>query len=307
MPTKNYTMKSLRSSTARTIRNQPPPQQQQLTALEAATARNKSDGNDLRGPCNNKFGGACFVLSGTLFLIRGLLDFAAGPPPVLPTEVGQGDILSWIASQWLLHAFANEIHFAATVSLVPAVFVLYHSGLVAAADAAIAVVHTDPTDNKGVNNATAAVMAAATVTGCGILATVVVPLLIVLDVVHGRLVYPAYGLRSIHTPEMAQLAVAIFYGGMHAVSILMGIATVALSLAILLRTNERSNDEDHHRYNNSNDHNSNKRLAYLGFVTGGFDVVGAYPHAIGPMWTLICQMLFAGWFVAVGLKLYSLR
>jgi hypothetical protein len=53
--------------------------------------------------------------------------------------------------------------------------------------------------------------------------------------------------------------------------------------------------------------NYGKRIAYLGFVTGVFDIIGAYPYAIGPILTLVCGVFFAAWFVAVGSKLYIMR
>jgi hypothetical protein len=49
-----------------------------------------------------------------------------------------------------------------------------------------------------------------------------------------------------------------------------------------------------------------KRIVYLGFVTAAVDLIGAYPDAIGSMLTLLCQVFFAAWFIAVGAKLYSL-
>jgi hypothetical protein len=44
----------------------------------------------------------------------------------------------------------------------------------------------------------------------------------------------------------------------------------------------------------------------LGLVTGVFDVVGAYPWAIGPALLLACQALYAAWFMAVGWRLRGL-
>jgi hypothetical protein len=60
---------------------------------------------------------------------------------------------------------------------------------------------------------------------------VAIPVLMVLLVVHGRLVYPVYCIR-VGTPDLAAFVVAIFYGGLHAISLLMGIATFVLSLAM---------------------------------------------------------------------------
>ena len=111
-----------------------------------------------------------------------------------------------------------------------------------------------------------------------------IPVLFVLDIVHGRLIYPVYGLR-IATPAEAELVVGLFYGGLHAVFIMMGVATISLSVALQRGSHER-------------------RIACLGFVTGVFDVIGSYPWAIGPVLTVASQALFAAWFLAVGWKLY---
>jgi hypothetical protein len=46
-----------------------------------------------------------------------------------------------------------------------------------------------------------------------------------------------------------------------------------------------------------------RNIAYLGFATAGFDLMGGYPEAIGPIWGLVSSIFFAAWFVAVGLKL----
>jgi hypothetical protein len=48
-------------------------------------------------------------------------------------------------------------------------------------------------------------------------------------------------------------------------------------------------------------------VVYLGFATAIVDVIGSYPYAIGPVLTLVSQVFFAAWFVAVGSQLYSMR
>ena len=45
------------------------------------------------------------------------------------------------------------------------------------------------------------------------------------------LVYPVYGMR-VDTPEAGALVVMIFYGGLHAIYLLLAVATIVLSLAI---------------------------------------------------------------------------
>jgi hypothetical protein len=119
-------------------------------------------------------------------------------------------------------------------------------------------------------------------TGCGIIASMI-PVIVVLLIVHGRLVYPVYGI-IIDTPAIAEFAVAVFYGGFHAINLMLGIATFVLSLAMMRGVYGKS-------------------VAYLGIATGVLDIVGSYPYAIGPILTLVCQVFFAAWFVAVGSKL----
>ena len=121
------------------------------------------------------------------------------------------------------------------------------------------------------------------VIGCGLMATVG-PILMGLLIVHGRLVYPVFGIR-VDTPEIAAFAVALFYGGLHAVSLLMGIATFVVSLAM-------------------KQGGCGKPVVYLGVVTAVADVAGAYPDAIGPVLTLLSQVVFTAWFLAVGAQLY---
>lgn len=202
-----------------------------------------------------KFGGISLIISGVLFFLKSLLDLVAGPPPSSGTE-----ILAWRASGELPLALVSEVLFFAAMFLVPAVIALYYS--LASTDRVKAML------------------------GCGIIA-VVIPIIDVLLIVHGRLVYPVYGIR-VNTPVIAELVVAVYYGGLHAISILLGIATVVLSLAMKRGV-------------------YGKRIAYLGIATGAFDIIGAYPYGIGPILTLVCQVFFAAWFVAVGAKLYRIR
>jgi hypothetical protein len=109
----------------------------------------------------------------------------------------------------------------------------------------------------------------------------------VLVIVHGRLVYPVYGMR-VATPEAAVMTLMIFYGGLHAIYLMLGIATIVLSLAIMRGPYA-------------------KWISYFGFATGALDIIGGYPWAIGPMLTLVCQIFFAGWFVAVGSQLFRMQ
>lgn len=198
-----------------------------------------------------KAGGISFIISGVLFFLKYLLDLMAGPPPSSGAE-----ILVWAASGKLPLSIMNEVLFFAGLFLVPAVIALYDS-----------LASTDRTKAA---------------LGCGIIA-VVIPIIAVLDIVHGRLVYPVYNIH-VTSPAIAELVVAVYYGGLHAIGILFGIATIVLSLAMMRGVYGRN-------------------IAYLGFAAGVFDIIGAYPETIGPIPVLVSQILFASWFIAVGSKL----
>lgn len=209
--------------------------------------------NELKG--FYKVGGTAFIVSGTLFFVIGLLDLTAGPPPSNGVA-----ILAWTAAHPRVLPWVSEVLFFATIFLVPAVIALYHQ-------------------LANIDRVKAA-------TGCGILAAVI-PVLAVLLIVHGRLIYPIYGIR-VSTPEVAELVIAVYYGGLHAVLLLLAGATIVLSLAMNRGT-------------------YGKPVVYLGFVTAVLDIIGSYPWAIGPVPTLICQVFFAAWFVAVGARLYRME
>jgi len=197
-------------------------------------------------------GGISLIASGLLFFARYVLELMAGPPPSSGAE-----ILAWAEAGRLPLIFANEALFVAGILLIPAVVALYVR--LAAVDRTKAAL------------------------GCGILAAAI-PVLLMLDVIHGRLIYPVYGLR-VATPAEAELVVGLFYGGLHAVLIMMAAATIALSLALRRVAHGRG-------------------IASLGFLTGLFDVIGSYPWAIGPALMVASQALFTAWFLAVGWMLY---
>jgi hypothetical protein len=171
-----------------------------------------------------KFGGGALVASGILFVVLAFLDFLAGPPPSNGAE-----ILLWRDSQSLVLDLVSELLFFATVLLVPGTVALYQS-----------LVDVDRTKAA---------------TGCGIIAATI-PVMAVILIVQGRLVYPIYGMR-IDTPDAAALVVMVFYGGLHAIYLLMAVATIVLSLA--RRPSAHA-----------------KWIAYLGFATAALDIIGSY-------------------------------
>jgi hypothetical protein len=202
-----------------------------------------------------KLGGGALLASGSLFVLAALLDLRAGPPPSTGAE-----ILQWRDSQAVVLSFVNEALFFATLLLVPGTIALYRS-------------------LEDFDRAKAA-------TGCGIIAATV-PVWAVMLIVHGRLVYPIHGMR-VDTPEAATLVVILFYGGLHAVYLLLAAATIVLSLVMK--------------------HGAFARwIAHFGFAAAALDIIGSYPWAIGPIPTLVCEFAFAGWFLAVGSQLFGMQ
>lgn len=202
----------------------------------------------------NTLAGVTLIASALLFLLRAFLDFWAGPPP----STGNG-ILAWSTSNRIILSFANEAFFFAAMLLIPGI---------------VAVYQTLASRRKAMATA-----------GCGLFA-VSIPVMVILDVVHGRLVYPIFGIH-LHTPEAAELIVTIFYGGLHAVGIILGVATIILSIAMQGGI-------------------YGKFVFFLGLTAGVLDIVGAYPSVIGQILTLVFQTISAVWLIAVGWRLCRL-
>jgi len=202
-----------------------------------------------------RFGGGALLASGILFVVLAFLDFRAGPPPSNAAE-----ILRWRDSQARVLDFVSECFFFAAVLLIPGTVAVYQS-----------LVDVDRTKAA---------------TGCGIIAATI-PVIAVMLIVHGRLVYPIYGMR-VETPEAATLVIMVFYGGLHSIYLLLAAATTVLSLAV-----ERGGYP--------------KWIAYGGFATAALEVIGSYPWAIGPVVTLVCELSVGWWCVAVGSQLLRMR
>jgi hypothetical protein len=202
-----------------------------------------------------QFGGGALVASGILLVLVAFLNYRAGRPPSTGAE-----ILTWRDSQALVLDFVSESLFFASVLLVPGTIAVYQS-------------------LREVDRTWAG-------TGCGIIAATI-PVIAVMLIVHGRLVYPVYGMR-VDTPEAAALVVMVFYGGVHAIYLLLAAATIVLSLAMKRGAYARW-------------------IAYFGLATAALDIAGSYPWAIGSVPTLVCELTFGGWFVAVGSELLRMR
>ncbi|RCX23336.1 hypothetical protein DFP94_101933 [Fontibacillus phaseoli] len=197
-----------------------------------------------------KFGGITFILSGILFFAQYLFVL---PIPTLP--LSDADLVKWL-QEWRFNiSMADELMFFAALLLIPSLFALYRI-----------LVKADKIK---------------TVLGCGLLAATV-PVNILLVVILGRLVYPVYEIEL--SPEIYKLVLSIYYGGLHSVAIILGMATIILCLVIGKSI-------------------LGKPMAYFGFTAGLLELVGAYPWLIGSVMVFVSQLVFSAWFVMLGLNM----
>jgi len=197
------------------------------------------------------FGGISLVLSGGLYLIKALLDLKVGDPPSNGTE-----IMAWRSSHELALAWTDELLFAATVLLIPGVIALYRA--------------LEGSTRPWVG------------LGCGVIAAVI-PLVFAVLMVHGRLAFPVYDI-TIDDPATARLVVSLYYGGIHAVNLLVAGAAVVLGLAMRRST-------------------FGAGVGALGVVAGAGQLVVAYPWLVAPTLVLILQAILALWLVLMGWRL----
>ncbi|WP_454698259.1 hypothetical protein [Arthrobacter humicola] len=204
-----------------------------------------------RALTDRRFGGIALVLSGAMFLTKSILESIAGDPPSTGPE-----IQAWRSSHELALAWADETFFAATVLLVPTVIALYRS--------------LKGPDRPWVDF------------GCGVFA-IVIPVNVVLLIVHGRLVFPVFGI-GLNEPAIAALVVSLYSGGTHAISLLLAGAAVILGLAMRRSV-------------------FGPGVGALGVIAGAAQIVVAYPWLVSPVVVLICQALLAAWFILSGSRL----
>ena len=170
------------------------------------------------------FGGGTFIAAGILLLAANLLLVFLPAPPTAP-----GDFLRWITAHKLCIALANELLFFANLLLVPSFVVL---GRLLA-----------PWRNVSA------------LAGLSIVA-LALPLLAMINVVEGRLVYPVYSLDL--SGETLQLVFSTVYGGLHALSLMLGAAFLFLGFAL-------------------RGTGFHKSMVPVSYVVGVLQIVGAYP------------------------------
>jgi hypothetical protein len=199
--------------------------------------------------------GFALAASGVLFFAKALVDLQIGEPPADGT-----DLVAWVTTHRVPLVVVNEVSFIAAVLLVVGAVGLFAS--------------LDRPDHHLAR------------WGCSLLA-VSIPVMMVLIVIHGRLVYPVYSIDVLE-PGTVKLLVSLYYGGQHAVGLLLGLATILIALAMRATV-----------YGNA--------LVWAGVLTGIVDVVGSYPWLVGMPTTVVCEIVFGAWFIAAGFKLSTSR
>ncbi|MFT4145464.1 MAG: hypothetical protein QM644_13500 [Mobilitalea sp.] len=121
-----------------------------------------------------------------------------------------------------------------------------------------------------------------TIFGCGLL-LVYMPVNLVVAIILGRLVYPVYQIE--YSPEIYKFVLSMYYGGMHMAALILSIATILLSFVIRKSS-------------------IGKFVAYLGFVTGLMDLLGAFPWLLTNEVVFLTQLFHAAWFAVLGMQLF---
>ena len=105
-----------------------------------------------------------------------------------------------------------------------------------------------------------------------------------LDIVHGRLAFSVYGLR-VDTPTVAEFVLAVHYGGLHAVQLMLGFAIVMLTLAMRRSV-------------------FCAPIRWGGVVAAAAAILNGYPWVFGSAPSLALQAGVSTWWAAVGWTLY---
>lgn len=112
------------------------------------------------------------------------------------------------------------------------------------------------------------------------------PVNVVLGVVYGRLVYPAYGIDVADDLQTLALVATTWAGGAHAVSLILMVAGLALGGAMIRSRGDST------------------ALGVLGVAAGGTQLVVAYPWLFPVAVVTGCQLVLAAWLAGIGMSLF---
>ncbi|MDA0634195.1 hypothetical protein OUY22_12280 [Nonomuraea sp. MCN248] len=196
-------------------------------------------------------GGVFCAVAGGLHLVKAVLDLVVQEPPAEPSRLPE-----WVEAHRVALMATNEILAVGAVALIPAVLALYRA-------------------LRGSDGLGAA-------SGCALLG-LTVPVGMLLVVVHGRLVYPAYGIELDDPPTLA-LVVVLYYGGVHLVALLWGCALLVLAAAMRKAGWGRA-------------------AVIVGVVAGLAQLAGSFPWVLGPALVFPLQALLTVWLGLTGWRL----
>jgi hypothetical protein len=113
------------------------------------------------------------------------------------------------------------------------------------------------------------------------------PVSLFLVAIHGRLIYPAYGIDVASDPQNLALVVTIWAGGAHMVSLTLMIAGLTIGIAMLRDRGRRAT------------------LGALGIAAGGTQLLVAFPWLFPVAVVTACQIILATWFAALGVSMFQ--
>jgi hypothetical protein len=196
------------------------------------------------------FGGWALIIGGVLLFGAQFLIALLPAPPAAPSGLAR-----WVQEYAFPLSMSDELLFFAIVCLTPGVVVLFRT--------------------------TRFRRPVSSLLGCSSL-LLAMTLLGVLVVVGGRLVYPVFGISLLD--DVIALVVSLFFGGLHAVLLFMGVGLIAASFAL-------------------RQENAWRRLPIASIGAGALQVLGSYPW-LTPAWVnvttaaaLFAWMLAAGWWL----------
>lgn len=201
-----------------------------------------------------RLGTIALVIRAIAVLGVAVLETSIGPPP---SEIDA--LPAWVAAHHVGLAWVDELAVIGAAALVPAAIGLFRA--------------------HGAGRRPA--MAAA----WGLLATIA-PIVITLGAVHGRLVYPVFGLDVSSDPRAVALVLTVWIGGMHAVALVMAASSAFAAFAL---AGER------------------RALAVLAIVTSVTQVLASFPWLLPPPGWLAAAAIQATWCVALAVDLRARR
>ena len=203
-------------------------------------------------PRERIWGGWAFIVGGFLLYGAQLTVLLLPPPPPEPA-----DVAPWVLEHTTQLAISNELLFFAVVCLMPAVIVLYRQ-----------------LESKRAFSAL--IGCTSMMMGLVILSTLVL--------VGGRLVYPVFGIAL--SADIIALLVSLFFGGLHSVLLLFGLALIVLASALGQSA-------------------SGRWMQTATYGAGGLQILGSYPWLTPSWWNVTAATALVTWTFVVGVVLVS--